>query len=71
MGTGKIPSREPTALRSTLRSHEFRPQGTWGEQNNPVANFCFLLNPRIYLLKGANLRFKGQYHCKDKYKPPF
>jgi len=27
MGTGKIPCREPTALRSTLRSHEFRPQG--------------------------------------------
>ena len=24
--------------------------------------FFFLLNPRIYLLKGANLRFKGEYH---------
>ena len=33
--------------------------------------FFFLLSPRIYLLKGANLRFKGEYHYKDKYKPPF
>ena len=41
--------------------------------NNPleVVQFFFLLNPRIYLLKGANLRFKGKYHYKDKYKPPF
>ena len=32
--------------------------------------FFFFLNPRIYLLKGANLRFKGKYHYTDKYKPP-